>query len=107
VAGAALGIGLLLPFYVLGAIGAGDVKLLGGIGAILGPQALISVAIYGALVGGLVSLVILARRGRLFLALNDILISHRPPALSGATAPYGVAIASGVLLSVVLPGVIG
>jgi len=106
-AGAALGIGLLLPFYAMGAIGAGDVKLLGALGAVLGPQALLSVAVYGALVGGLMSVCILASRGRLFVALGDILVRRQPPARSGATAPYGVAIAAGVLLSIVLPGVFG
>src|SRR6266852_97820 len=53
VAGAALGLAILLPFYALRAIGAGDVKLLAGLGAILGPQVLVSVAIYGAVAGGL------------------------------------------------------
>ena len=106
-AGAALGIGLLLPFYAMGAIGAGDVKLLGALGAVLGPLALVSVAVYGALVGGLMSAVILAVRGRLLVTVNEILIAHRPLTRSGATAPYGVAIASGVVLSLFLPGVIG
>src|SRR5262245_52432642 len=64
-AGAALGMGLLLPFYALGVVGAGDVKLLGGLGAMLGPQSLVSVAIYGAIAGGLMSVVILAMNGRL------------------------------------------
>jgi prepilin peptidase CpaA len=105
-AGAALGLGLLLPFYLLGVIGAGDVKLLAALGAVLGPQALITVAIYGALVGGLMSVTILGMRGQLFLALSDVVIRHRPPARSGATAPYGVAIAAGVVLSVFLPSVI-
>jgi prepilin peptidase CpaA len=106
-AGAVLGMALLLPFYAAGTLGAGDVKLLGGLGAVLGPQALVSVAVYGAIVGGLMSLIILAWHRRLFIALSDMLIHHRLPARSGATAPYGVAIASGVLLSVILPGVIG
>jgi prepilin peptidase CpaA len=106
-AGAVLGMALLLPFYAAGTLGAGDVKLLGGLGAVLGPQALVSVAVYGAIVGGVMSLVILAWRRRLFAALSDVLIHRRPPAPSGATAPYGVAIASGVLLSLILPGVIG
>jgi prepilin peptidase CpaA len=106
-AGAALGIALLLPFYATGTIGAGDVKLLGGLGAVLGPQALVSVAVYAAIVGGVMSIVILAWRRRLFVAVSDMLIHHRPPVRSGATAPYGVAIASGAVLSLILPGVIG
>jgi hypothetical protein len=39
--------------------------------------------------------------------LNEIVLQHRPPTRSGATAPYGVAIASGMYLSLVLPGVLG
>jgi prepilin peptidase CpaA len=98
---------LLLPFYAAGVLGAGDVKLLGAVGAVVGPQVLISVALYGAIVGGGMSAFVLVRRGRLFTTLSEALVRHRPPARSGATAPYGVAIALGVLLSIVLPGVMG
>jgi prepilin peptidase CpaA len=104
--GAALGMALLLPFYAIRAIGAGDVKLLGALGALLGPQLLISVALYGAVAGGVMSAVILLVRGRLWLVLHDLLVARRPPTLSGATAPYGIAIASGVYLSLFLPGVL-
>lgn len=107
VAGAALGIGVLLPFYAMGVLGAGDVKLLGGLGAVVGPQALVSVSVYAALAGGLMSVIILLRNGRLAMAFSDIAVHHRPPARSGSTAPYGVAIAAGVLLSVMLPAVLG
>ena len=105
-AGAALGAGLLLPFYAIRAMGAGDVKLLAAIGALLGPQALVSVAVYGALIGGAMSVVILLVRRRLFVAVNEILVQRRAPTRSGATAPYGVAIASGVYLSLILPSVL-
>jgi prepilin peptidase CpaA len=101
--GLALGLALLLPFYVLRAVGAGDVKLLAALGALLGPQALISVALYGAVVGGLMSAAILLGRGRLMLALNELVIQRTTPSLSGATAPYAVAIASGVYLSMLFP----
>lgn len=105
-AGAALGMGLLLPFYALGVLGAGDVKLMGGLGAVLGPQSLVSVAIYGAIAGGLMSLVILALNGRLLDFVYGLVIRRQLPARNGATAPYAVAIALGVVLSLVLPGVI-
>src|SRR5215470_1769162 len=42
-AGAALGAAILLPFYIGGVMGAGDVKLLAALGALLGPQLLVSV----------------------------------------------------------------
>jgi len=98
---------LLLPFYAAGVIGAGDVKLLGGLGALLGPQSLVSVAVYGAIVGGVVSILILAWQGRLLTALSGMLIDHRLPARDGPRASYGLAFGGGVLLSLILPGVIG
>jgi prepilin peptidase CpaA len=107
IAGAGLGAALLLPFYFMRAIGAGDVKLLAALGALLGPTALLSVAVYGALVGGAMSLVILLARGRLLLGIGEVFVLRRLPALSGATAPYGVAIAGGVYLSLMLPSVVG
>jgi prepilin peptidase CpaA len=107
VLGLGLGLALLLPFYMLRAVGAGDVKLLAAFGALLGPQALVSVALYGAVVGGLMSAAILLGRGRLMLALNELVVQRTLPSRSGATAPYGVAIASGVFLSMLLPAVVG
>lgn len=104
--GAALGFAILLPFYLMHTMGAGDVKLLAGVGALVGPQVLVSVVVYGALVGGLIAAVMLANRGRLMLALNEMLVERTLPSRSGMTAPYGVAIASGVYLSVFLPGFI-
>ena len=106
-AGCALGLVLLLPFYVVGGMGAGDVKLLGAVGALVGPQTLVSVAIYGALVGGTMSLVALAARGSLIPAVTEILAQQRLPARSGLKLPYGLAIASGVYLSLVLPALVG
>jgi prepilin peptidase CpaA len=105
-AGAALGFAILLPLYAIHAMGAGDVKLLAGLGALVGPQVLVSVAIYAAIAGGAIALVILARRHRLPVFLHDVLVLRRPPTRSGATAPYAVAIASGVYLSLLLPSVI-
>jgi prepilin peptidase CpaA len=101
--GLALGLALLLPFYVLRAVGAGDVKLLAALGALLGPQALVSVALYGAVVGGLMSATILLGRGRLMLTLNELVVQRSLPSRSGATAPYAVAIAAGVYLSMLFP----
>jgi prepilin peptidase CpaA len=107
VAGAALGLVLLLPFYARRTIGAGDVKLLAALGALVGPHVLVSVAVYMALVGGAMSILIMFLRGRLFIALHELFIQHRPPTPSGVKAPYGVAIAGGVYLALLLPSVIG
>ncbi|HLZ27694.1 MAG TPA: hypothetical protein VKV73_10280, partial [Chloroflexota bacterium] len=66
----------------------------------------VSVVIYAAIVGGAISVVMLARRGRLQFALAEIVSRPTNLTRSGATAPYSVAIACGVYLSTLLPSVI-
>ena len=51
-AGLCLGIGLLLLPYLMGGIGAGDVKALGALGALVGPYNLLNVFVYMGLFGG-------------------------------------------------------
>lgn len=65
VSGWAVGIVLLLIPYLLGAMGAGDVKLLGTVGAWGGPRYALLTLFYGALVGGAVALVIIVWPERL------------------------------------------
>ncbi|GAC1316455.1 MAG: prepilin peptidase [Chloroflexota bacterium] len=105
--GLVLGLVVLLPFYAMRVMGAGDVKLLAGLGAVLGPHVLVSVAVYGALAGGIISAVLLLRAGSLLNVLNEVFVLHRPPTRGGQAAPYGVAIASGTVLMLVLPPVLG
>ena len=105
-AGAALGLVILLPLYVVRVMGAGDIKLLASLGALVGPQGLVSVAVYAAIAGGIMSICLLGRGGRLPVLLNDVLVFRRLPTPSGATAPYAVAIASGVYLSLLLPSLL-
>ena len=61
--GALFGFGVLFGLYLLGAMGAGDVKLMAGIGAWLGVSATIYVFAVAAVATGIYSLVILALRG--------------------------------------------
>lgn len=51
-AGLTLGVGLLLIPWLMGGMGAGDVKALGALGAVLGPLPLIHVFVYMGLIGG-------------------------------------------------------
>lgn len=104
--GTCLGLSVLFPFYLLRVMGAGDVKLLAGLGALVGPHTLVSIVIFSALAGGVIAAIMLARRGRLLLTLRSMLLRQSPPSLSGATAPYAVAIAAGTYLSLVLPPVL-
>ena len=60
--GAAVGFLLLFVLFLLGGIGAGDVKLLTGVGAWLGPAAVFFVFLAAGLLAGLVSLYIVIRK---------------------------------------------
>lgn len=56
VAGLAVGLAVLLPGYLLGGTGAGDVKLMAAIGTFLGPQGVLLAALASIGVGSLVAL---------------------------------------------------
>ena len=52
IAGAALGFAILLPFYLAGGMGGGNVKLMAAFGALLGPSGVLLAALLSAIVGG-------------------------------------------------------
>lgn len=112
--GAALGLALLLPLYAIGGMGAGDVKLLAGVGAWVGPALVLQSFVATAIVGGLMALVMVVRSGRLarhvamFQVIgNEILAVRSPTKLSQLAAerkpsmlllPYGIPMAVGTIL---------
>jgi prepilin peptidase CpaA len=61
-AGFALGLALMLPGHVFGATGAGDVKLFAAAGAVIGPAPIVTAFFYTALAGGVLALMVAARR---------------------------------------------
>jgi prepilin peptidase CpaA len=61
--GAALGLALLLPLYAIGGMGAGDVKLLAGVGAWVGPAATFGAFATSAVVGGVIAVGMVAWSG--------------------------------------------
>ncbi|HUI54039.1 MAG TPA: A24 family peptidase [Bryobacteraceae bacterium] len=62
--GAALGFVVYLFFYWVGAMGAGDIKLMAAFGALLGPSGILLAALLAAPVGGLIAAAALTwRRG--------------------------------------------
>jgi prepilin peptidase CpaA len=112
--GAGLGLLLLLPFVFIRALGAGDWKLTGALGAFLGPGLLMTVLIGSIFVAGVMALVLVVYKGRLRQTLRNIanmlgafLRLHLPgPEVSldnpeSVKVPFGVAMA----LTVVLYGV--
>jgi prepilin peptidase CpaA len=62
-AGMLLGAGILLVFYVMGGMGAGDVKLMAALGAWLGVQAVFYLFLASALAAGVYALVLMVACG--------------------------------------------
>ena len=58
-AGLLLGIAIFLPFYAFGGMGAGDVKLMGAVGAVVGAKGVFISALLTALFGGLYAVLML------------------------------------------------
>ena len=77
-AGWALGIALLLTPYWLGGMGAGDVKLVGALGAWLGPVDTFWLGMYTGISGAVAALVVSAWHGYLSAALSNVwlLLAH-------------------------------
>ena len=71
-AGWLVGVALFFPVFALGGMGAGDVKLLGGVGAWLGPVAAVWVALYSGIAGGVMGLVVAGFSGYLTQAFTNI-----------------------------------
>lgn len=64
-AGFVIGLALMVPGHLVGATGAGDVKLFAAMGTLLGPVHILAAFVYSALAGGVVALVVAVRRRRL------------------------------------------
>jgi prepilin peptidase CpaA len=111
--GTVIGLALLLPPYAIGGMGAGDVKLLAGVGAwIYGINTVYAFAV-SAIVGAVLAVaMVLARRAwkrhaaQFMVILNEILVIRNPDELAAIAAerkptmlllPYGIPIAIGTI----------
>jgi prepilin peptidase CpaA len=65
IAGFAIGLALMIPGHLLGATGAGDVKLMASVGAVVGPSTVVTAFLFTAIAGGVLAIVVAKRRGRL------------------------------------------
>ncbi len=61
--GTAVGLACLLPLYAVGGMGAGDVKLLAGVGAWLGAQVTFYAFCASTVVGGIIAIAMVTYRG--------------------------------------------
>src|SRR5262245_4973226 len=111
--GTAIGLALLLPAYAIGGMGAGDVKLLAGVGAwVWGTTTLYAFAV-SAIVGGVIAviMVLLGRtwnkhHSQFWMIFNEIMTVKDPEKLATIAAqrkssmlllPYGIPIAIGTI----------
>ena len=106
--GFVLGVALMLPGHLLGATGAGDVKLMAAIGAIVGPGIVVNAFLFTAVAGGVLALVVALTRRRLTATLVGTARMIAAPAgakreIESATTSsrfaYGPAIAVGSVLA--------
>lgn len=109
-AGAALGLAVMLPGYLLGQTGAGDVKLVAAVGTLLGPRLTLIAFVYIALAGGVLAALVAARRRRLRASLQNAaaLVSTRGASAAAIESPsvdnrfaYAPAIAIGALAAAI------
>jgi prepilin peptidase CpaA len=120
--GTAVGLGLLLPAYAIGGMGAGDVKLLAGVGAWILPSHTFYAFCVSAVIGGAIAVCMVVfrhgwhRHKDQFLAIvNEIVVVREPAALAALAAqrkssmmllPYGIPIALGTIAYFVWAGML-
>lgn len=108
------GLLVFLPFFALGGLGAGDVKLLACLGTWIGPSMALWTALYTALAGGVMAVILALSAGYMATALMNLmgLINHfravgvRPhPDLTlssnkGPRLPYALPITAGTVAAI-------
>jgi prepilin peptidase CpaA len=106
-AGLALGLALMLPGHLIGATGAGDVKLFAAAGAFIGPAHIVGAFIYTALAGGAIAMIVALsrRRFRQTVGGTALLIATAGASAAAVESPtennrfaYAPAIAIGTML---------
>ena len=111
VAGFILGFLLMMPGHLLGATGAGDVKFMAAVGAIVGPALVVSAFLFTAVAGGVLAVAVALRRqrlaatlagtGRLLTAPGQVKQEIHAATVSSRFA-YGPAIAIGSVLAALM-----
>jgi prepilin peptidase CpaA len=106
-----IGFVMMLPGHILGATGAGDVKLFAAAGALLGAARIVPAFFFVAIAGGIFALAVAWRRGRLVRTMhNTARLCGNPIETKVAIEskgehnrfPYGPAIAVGCILAALL-----
>jgi prepilin peptidase CpaA len=107
-AGLGVGLAIMLPSHIIGATGAGDVKLFAALGTLLGPWGIVTAFAYTAIAGGVLALAVALRRGRLgdtiertamFVRTRGANVAEIEGASSDNRFAYAPAIALGALVA--------
>lgn len=110
--GAGIPLAILLPVVLLHGLGAGDWKLMGALGAIVGREEILHLLLTTIIIAGLIAVVQMIRQRRVWVTLKNLwelvygffvfglkphpeINLHNPGA---ATLPFGVAAAAATLL---------
>lgn len=112
--GTVAGLAMLLPLYAIGGMGAGDVKLLAGVGAWVGTMATLYSFCLSAVIGGVIAVAMVAWRrawdkhqAQFWMILSEIVTIRQPEQLAAIAAgrkssmlllPYGIPIAIGTIV---------
>ena len=106
------GLALLIytPLYLIRAMGAGDVKFMAAIGAIVGPQNWLTLFLMTAVLGGIASICLILVRGRLHVTLMNLstisteLLRGRRPYLKDPTldvnSQHAVGLPHGTMIAI-------
>jgi prepilin peptidase CpaA len=118
-----LGLAFLIyfPLYLLRGMGAGDVKLMAAIGALVGPANWFGIFLFSNVLGGIAAVVLLLSKGGLRRTFSNVgymlneLAHFRPPYMRkqeldlrsprAVTMPHGVAIALGSFVFLAAAGI--
>ena len=114
--GLGTGFAIMLPLYVMGVMGAGDVKLMAMVGAFLGPYQTLLAVLFIFIVGGMAALAFAIHRRRLLHMLANVKAAAEGMAVSGIAGmrptgtipaaqsigklPYGICIGAGTVVQV-------
>lgn len=88
--GAGIGLGVLFIPVLLRGIGAGDLKLMGALGACLGPRKLVSVLLVSVFIAGIMAIVEIVRRKRIKETFTNMGVLVRAFATFGMGAREGM-----------------
>ena len=98
-AGGLTGFGLMAIFYFIGAVGGGDVKAIAALSVFLGALGALYLFVFTTLVGGLMAIIKLILDRKVLLMMGGL--GNLRIAGPSGNLPYGLAIAGGVVCSII------